>query len=148
MKKLSLLACLLFALPLFGEEPDHEIHQELRGILSTVMKAINSGNYEFTYWDIVDHVATLPVPPSDLGAWVHLCGVFDGSAYHLYRNGALVASTADATTPPPNIDTIWAIGARAPQPDSLERLFQGEIDDARIYGRALSDAEVEALYRR
>ena len=109
---------------------------------------INSGNYEFTYWDTADHVATLPVPASDLGAWIHLCGVFDGNTYRLYRNGALAATTADATTPPPNIDTTWAIAARAPQPDSLERLFQGEIDDARIYGRALSDGEVEALYRR
>jgi ketosteroid isomerase-like protein len=47
MKKLSLLACFLFAVPLLAaEEADHEIHQELRGILSTVVGAINSGNYD------------------------------------------------------------------------------------------------------
>jgi hypothetical protein len=50
--------------------------------------------------------------------------------------------------PPANIDAVWAIGARAPQPDSLERLFIGEIDEVRIYGRGLSPAEVEALSRR
>jgi hypothetical protein len=109
---------------------------------------IQNGNYEFTYWDGVDHVAIAAVPPSDLDTWVHVCGVFDGSAYHLYRNGALAASTPDATVPPANIDTTWAIGARAPQPDGLERLFVGEIDDVRIYGRALGPAEVEALYQR
>ena len=29
-----------------AEEADHEIHQELRGILTTVQNAINSGNYD------------------------------------------------------------------------------------------------------
>ena len=47
MKKISLLATLLVAWPLLAaEEPDHEIHQELRGILTTVVGAINSGNYD------------------------------------------------------------------------------------------------------
>src|SRR5262245_1361008 len=47
MKKLAVLAYALVALPIFAaEEPDHEIHQELRGILTTVIKAINSGNYD------------------------------------------------------------------------------------------------------
>ena len=77
-----------------------------------------------------------------------LCGVFDGNEYRIYRNGALAASTADPTAAPPNVDTPWAIGGRAPQPDSLERLFEGQIDDLRVYGRALSAAEVEALSRR
>jgi hypothetical protein len=79
---------------------------------------------------------------------VHLCGVFDGGQYYLYRNGRLAASTVDTTTPPSNADTPWAIGARAPQPDGAERLMQGDIDDVRIDGRALNGAEVEALYRR
>lgn len=109
---------------------------------------INGGSYEFTYWNLPDHRAAAAIPASDIGTWVHLCGVFDGSAYYIYRNGALAASTADATAPPPNVDTPWAIGARAPQPDGVERLMQGEIDDVRIYGRALGAAEIEALYRR
>jgi hypothetical protein len=109
---------------------------------------INSGNYEFTYWDYPDHMASAMIPASDIGAWVHLCGVFDGGRYYLYRNGLLAASTSDAIGPPPNADTPWAIGARPPQPDGLDRLMQGEIDDVRVYGRALSAAEVDALYRR
>src|SRR5438128_508248 len=47
MKKLSLVACFLLAVPLSAaEEADHQIHQELRGILTTVVNAINSGNYD------------------------------------------------------------------------------------------------------
>ena len=109
---------------------------------------IYNGNYEFTYWNSVDHVARSPIPASDVGRWVHLCGVFDGGTYFIYRNGALAASVDDTTTPPANIDTPWAIGGRAPQPDSLERLMNGEIDDLRLYGRALTAGEVDALYRR
>jgi len=42
----KLLACLLFTFPLFAQEADHEIHQELRAVLTTVQNAINSGNYD------------------------------------------------------------------------------------------------------
>jgi ketosteroid isomerase-like protein len=59
MKKVLLLACLLLPLPLHAaEEPDHAIHQELRGILMTVQTAINSGNYD----------AMLPVLSKDIRA--------------------------------------------------------------------------------
>lgn len=109
---------------------------------------IHDGTYEFTYWNSVDHVATAAIPESDVGTWIHLCGVFDGSEYRVYRNGALAAATADTTAAPANIDVNWAIGARPPQMDSLDRLFEGQIDDLRVYGRALSAAEVEALHRR
>ena len=109
---------------------------------------IHDGTYEFTYWNSIDHVAIAPIPDADVGAWIHLCGVFDGSEYRVYRNGALAASTADTTAAPANIDVIWAIGARPPQPELPERLFDGQIDDLRVYGRALNAGEVEALYRR
>ena len=108
------------------------------------------GAYQFTYWDGVDHIASAPAPAGDAGAWVHLCGIFDGASYYLYRNGALVVSTSDATVPVAGVSgAIWAIGGRAAQPpgDATDFL-QGQIDDVRIYGRALSGAEVEALYRR
>lgn len=42
----KLFACLLFTFPLFAQEADHEIHQELRAVLTTVQNAINSGNYD------------------------------------------------------------------------------------------------------
>jgi ketosteroid isomerase-like protein len=43
----TLLIALFLTLPLYAaEEADHEIHQELRGVLTTVQNAINSGNYD------------------------------------------------------------------------------------------------------
>lgn len=111
---------------------------------------ISKGKYQFTAWkDNFDHDATMTIPDADLGTWVHLCGVFDGSTYYLYRNGEPVKSTADTFQPPANIDAIWAIGGRAPQPTGgVDYLMKGLLDDIRIYGRALSAAEVQTLYRR
>jgi len=105
---------------------------------------VDTGTYVFTTWDNVNHEAVATIPSGDVGTWVHLCGVFDGDSYELYRNGALAASAADATPPQSNVDTNWVIGASAQQ----DNLMQGEIDDVRIYGRALSSAEVGALYRK
>jgi hypothetical protein len=105
---------------------------------------VDTGTYVFTTWDSVNHQAVTTIPSGDAGTWVHLCGVFDGDTYQIYRNGALAAATADTTAPQSNVDTIWVIGGSAKQ----DNLLQGQIDDVRIYGRALSAAEVEALYRR
>ena len=47
MHKYLLVAFLLCAFPTYAaEEPDHEIHQELRGILGTLQSSINSGNFD------------------------------------------------------------------------------------------------------
>jgi hypothetical protein len=110
---------------------------------------VDAGSYVFTTWDAVNHQAVSTIPASDVGTWVHLCGVFDGATYRLYRNGTLAATTSDATAPQANVDAIWAIGARAPQQNTAaDNLIQADIDDVRIYGRALSSGEIEALSRR
>jgi hypothetical protein len=110
---------------------------------------VDAGSYVFTTWDSTNHEAVATIPTADVGSWVHLCGVYDGTTYRLYRNGTLAASTVDATAPQANVDAIWAIGARAPQPTGgVDNLLQAEIDDLRMYGRALSAEEVLALFRR
>jgi hypothetical protein len=111
---------------------------------------ISKNNYMFTRWDGSDHAAVFPVPATDVGAWVHLCGVFDGSTYRLYHNGTLAAFIADTILPPANIDAIWGLGGRAPQDgnSNVDYLWQGQLDDVRIYGRALAADEVMALYQR
>jgi ketosteroid isomerase-like protein len=59
MHKYALVFSLLLAFPLLAaDEADHEIHQELRGILTTVQDAVNSGNYD----------AMLPVLSKDIRA--------------------------------------------------------------------------------
>jgi ketosteroid isomerase-like protein len=100
MTKSLLIACLFLTLPLYAaEEADHEIHQELRGILTTVQTAINSGNYD----------AMLPVLSKDIRATTITQEVMSGheqvSAYfkHWFGPGGFLKKldmtfTADALT--------------------------------------------------
>jgi ketosteroid isomerase-like protein len=47
MRSYLFVAFLLCAFPAYAaEDPDHEIHQELRGILTTLQSSINDGKYD------------------------------------------------------------------------------------------------------
>jgi len=84
-----------------------------------------------------------------LGTWTHVAGVYDpndpsGASMKVYTNGVLAAMRNDFFVPiqmynPPTISV--AIGARS---DGSTR-WDGKIDDVRIYARALSEAEIQAL---
>jgi hypothetical protein len=109
-------------------------------------------HYAFMAWDGSDHQAVAPIPEGDVDAWHHLCGVYDGESYQLYRDGALIAEQADVVAPM-RVDEAWAIGARGmpdrTAPETYDpRYFDGWIDDVRIYGRGLSPEEARALARR
>ena len=77
------------------------------------------------------------------GGWHHVAGVLDGNTISIFVDGALDASAASS----PNIsdnDYAMLIGANA---QARGRLFQGLIDDVRIYDRALSVTELHALVK-
>jgi hypothetical protein len=73
-----------------------------------------------------------------LNTWTHLAGTYDGSTLKLYANGVLMGSKAvtgslAATTNPLRIggNTIW------------REFFHGQIDEVRLYNRALSAGEIQ-----
>lgn len=73
------------------------------------------------------------------GIWYHFVGVFDKNQVLLYKNGALVGSSTfsgSLTT-----GSTLRIGGT-----DANRFFNGTFDEQRIYNRALSPAEVSALY--
>lgn len=107
---------------------------------------VSDGVYEFLSWDGVDHAATAEVPAGDPDGWHHLCGVYDGRSYLLYRDGQLVAEHADALMPM-RVEEAWAVGARGAVTDFDPRYYGGLIDEVRVYGRALSAEEVLGLFR-
>ena len=78
-----------------------------------------------------------------LSNWYHVAMTYDGLKLRLYVNGVL-DGTADAvgdivtTTNPVGIG--WNV-------DPLISVFQGIIDEAQIYSRVLTDAEILAIYQ-
>jgi hypothetical protein len=102
---------------------------------------IEGGEYQAGSWNGGDHRALLRVPDEDIDTWVHLAGVYDGTTWRLYRNGEEVDTGGDIGALPTEED--WAIGARSRS--DVDRYFEGEIDDVRIYKRVLSPVEIGAL---
>ena len=84
----------------------------------------------------------LPIDP-----WHHIVGVYTGTEGTLYVDGSKVALSRDDPDPGGPLNSITAdllIGCGEGS-GSLVKFFSGEIDDVRIYNRALTDSEVYDL---
>jgi chitodextrinase len=73
-----------------------------------------------------------------VNAWTHVALTYDGSILRLYVNGTQVATTAAAGAIQSSTNPLW-IGGNNPYGE----YFQGLIDEARVYNRALSATEVQ-----
>ena len=78
--------------------------------------------------------------PTDGNTWVHLAATYDGSTMRLYVDGVLNNSVAG----PAAILTNTGQASIGAQRDGTYK-FKGQIDEARIYRRALSASEIAAL---
>jgi hypothetical protein len=78
------------------------------------------------------------------GGWNHLAMTYNApdSVHKLYLNGAEVASR----TRPNGIFPTASLAYIGRQDSPLERLFNGLIDEMAIYSRALSAAEIQAIF--
>ncbi len=74
------------------------------------------------------------------GIWHYVVGTYDGSFFKLYEDGALVASGGAVGNLSTNANALQ-VGYRP-----AVGFFLGSIDDVRIYNRALSAAEIQAMY--
>jgi hypothetical protein len=84
--------------------------------------------------------------PAPLGRWVHVVGVFDpGATLAIYVDGVLRSSAVLSTTTQCDNKQPLGIGRR-PAPASIPEAFRGGIDEVRIYNRALTAADVMALF--
>ena len=73
-----------------------------------------------------------------VGQWQHVAATYDGAVARFYLDGVLVASrafTGDFEAP-----NTWRIGTYGANPPGL---FDGVIDEIRIYDRAISPAELQ-----
>jgi len=89
------------------------------------------------------YYAYAPTLAISTGTWYLVTGTWDGTTLTLYVNGASVASSVPAGVPSSATGPGLYIGG---DPCCSTDYFPGTIDDARIYNRALSAAEVGQLY--
>jgi hypothetical protein len=103
-----------------------------------VFLRIGNGSYQIGSWDGQEYLTSAAIPAEDIGNWVHLAGLYDGMSWRLYRNGVEVNAN-QAARGAIAVSENWAIGARG---TGTERFFQGQIQDVRIWNRALSNGEI------
>jgi len=90
------------------------------------------------------HFANTLVDSSFNGVWHHLAGTYNGSQIKFYVDGELNATT----------DYVGSIASETANvnlgrsSDFTDRLYEGLLDDVRIYSRALSQDEVAYLAER
>jgi hypothetical protein len=85
-----------------------------------------------------NNVTSIPV---ELNKWYYLVGTVDGSFYRLYINGFLSNSIAASGGASPG---AVILGNNL----TLGSIFNGEIQEVRVYNRTLSDQEIFQLYYR
>ncbi|MFN8254370.1 MAG: LamG domain-containing protein [Bacteroidales bacterium] len=80
------------------------------------------------------------------GKWIHLSGTFDNKTYKLFIDGKEVASGVKEMKFNFTDKNPWLIGSNTnDQGKSMHDFFFGEIDDLKIYNRALTAEEILEL---
>ncbi|MFS8888390.1 LamG domain-containing protein [Synechococcus sp. R55.1] len=104
--------------------------------------------FGFTFGNMnTDQIVSSSTFPA--GQWYHVAATYDGSTMKLYVNGNLEASKpfTSSITYDPSIP--WTIGSTAApiRAAGYPRTFNGVIDEVEIFNRALSQAEIQAIYK-
>jgi hypothetical protein len=71
--------------------------------------------------------------------WYHVAGTYDGKELKIYINGELEATAAYAGAAGSSGLDMW-VGA-----DDLPAYFDGAVDEVRLYGAVLNDAEIKRI---
>jgi concanavalin A-like lectin/glucanase superfamily protein len=91
-------------------------------------------------WKFLD--STSPIPTD---TWTHVASTYNGSRLTVWIDGRRAGSKAVSGKTCANNEPL-AIGAKnAPSKGLLEAFWDGQLDDVRIYSRALSAAEIGGL---
>lgn len=77
--------------------------------------------------------------------WVLVTLVNDGTISKLYINGILQSSYNEVFSFTDNVYALY-LGARGYSTPNPTDFFNGKIDDFRIYGKALTDLDIDSLY--
>jgi len=76
--------------------------------------------------------------------WIFVTCVVQGTTMKIYKNSSLANSKTDAHEPASKLRSHQYLGYKGPT--GSDCWLSGSIDDLKIYGRALTDAEIASLY--
>lgn len=125
-----------------------------------VAKGINMSPYSMQTWSdgSLRFTANWGLPPGSMGegswnstaklslaTWQHAAVTYDGGRVRFFINGVLDANEPQLSMRFGVVNESLVIGADFAGGDEY---FNGTIRDARVYGRALSQAEIQALVNR
>ncbi|MCK5021620.1 MAG: LamG domain-containing protein, partial [Candidatus Pacebacteria bacterium] len=91
-------------------------------------------------WHTVAETTAFP-----LNQWVYVTVSYDGSYIHLYRDAEEVISSSDLSLSLPSGTNGWRIGRRHDLGGASD-MWNGTIDDVRIYNTTLSADEISNIY--
>jgi beta-galactosidase len=114
-----------------------------KGDRSYALEMADPDTIEFFVYDTTWHTVTADVPAGWAGAWHRVTGTYDGAALRIYVDGVELAST-------PHTGRIawtqWPVNVGRNSEKHGDgwagRTGVGEIDDVRVYDRALTAAEL------
>ena len=116
------------------------------GTFSSSTMANSSRPQFFTEHQTGSHLLQAPSNLTDATVWNHLAASYDGITKRLYVNGVLVASAV--VNQPISYDPSPApltVGSDFENSQSYY-FFNGQVDEATLYNRALSDMEIAAIF--
>jgi len=80
-----------------------------------------------------------------VNTWYHLAVTWDGSTLRLYVNGVEQANAASSGNGTSNTSNTFSIGRYNDGVSAASNWWDGRIDEARVYNRALTSAEIRSL---
>lgn len=89
------------------------------------------------------HLSVTSPVYTDWDQWHHVAAVYNGADVRLYRDGILVATSGVAHTGNLQSSTSFRIGRGS----DGTYYWNGQIDDVRVYNRALTPTDLETLYQ-
>jgi hypothetical protein len=114
---------------------------EYFGLAIVMNKALFSVDPDSAHYQNIKSDEAMPI-----GEWIHLAGTYDNTEFRLYVNGHLVKSAACAIPFRFQDQNPILIGGNSnDQGQSWVDCFHGIIDEVRMFNRALSEKEMEAL---
>jgi len=103
-----------------------------------------TGQFNRIQWRVVGNTNDLSSPDNEVvvGEWHFVSGTWDGTTQRIYKNGIEIVNASNTNTITSNNSSV-RIGEL---PDGSGELFDGHIDEVRIYNRALSADEIRRVY--